>query len=252
MVGDKIRFRFAKAGDLRLLSHLDLARCVERMLRRADVPFKMTQGFHPAPRVVFALSLPLGVLGLNEVVEIELAEPRDEADLLGALNAQAPRGLEFASTRAIPMKSSAVARRMTYTLALTPAQAEAVRPLAAELMAAEKVWVDRYKPTPRRLNIRPYLRNLAATETSLELDLWVTSTGTARADELLRLLNLAEELTAGGLSRSHLELHDETPPGQPDAPPSGPAETAYLDPSPAALADEHALPIPAFDEPVVE
>jgi len=57
MTGDKFRFRFSKSGTLRLVSHHDLMRCCERMLRRAAVPFKSTAGFHPTPRLVFALSL---------------------------------------------------------------------------------------------------------------------------------------------------------------------------------------------------
>src|ERR1700722_3525423 len=79
MLGDKLRFRFSKTGTLRLLSHHDLMRCLERMLRRAALPFKSTAGFHPGPRVVFALSLPLGVAGLDEVVEIEFLQPLDDA-----------------------------------------------------------------------------------------------------------------------------------------------------------------------------
>ena len=59
MAGDKIRFRFRKTGVLRLLSHLDLVRSTERALRRADIPFRSTAGFHPSPRMVFALSLPV-------------------------------------------------------------------------------------------------------------------------------------------------------------------------------------------------
>ena len=35
MTGDKFRFRFRKSGTLRLVSHHDLMRCGERMLRRA-------------------------------------------------------------------------------------------------------------------------------------------------------------------------------------------------------------------------
>src|SRR6478752_3633404 len=70
MLGDKLRFRFRKVGDLRLLSHHDLMRCLERMLRRAAIPFKSTAGFHPGPRLVFALSLPLGVVARDEVLEL--------------------------------------------------------------------------------------------------------------------------------------------------------------------------------------
>ena len=101
MTADKFRFRFSKSGTLRLVSHHDLMRCAERMLRRAAVPFKSTAGFHPTPRLVFALSLPLGVVGCDEVVELELTEPRDGDELLATLNAQAPTGMVF--TRVAPM-----------------------------------------------------------------------------------------------------------------------------------------------------
>src|SRR6476646_1900977 len=93
MLGDKLRFRFSKTGTLRLLSHHDLMRCLERMLRRAGLPFKSTAGFHPGPRVVFAHALPLGVAALDEVVEIEFTQPLDAGETLAALQAQSPVGL---------------------------------------------------------------------------------------------------------------------------------------------------------------
>src|SRR5262245_30862643 len=71
---DKVRLRFRKTGPLRLLSHHDLLRCFERLLRRAGLPVHRTHGFHPHPRLVFALSLPLGVVGCEEVAELELDE----------------------------------------------------------------------------------------------------------------------------------------------------------------------------------
>lgn len=269
MLGDKLRFRFVKTGALRLLSHHDLMRCFERMLRRAEVPFKSTSGFHPSPRVVFALSLPLGVVGRQEVVEIEFTQPCDSGEVLAKLNAQAPQGLNFTSVSVVPMKATAIPRRVVYSLNLcgtgVPAQAGMPVPLesssgkgvpaqarmpvppasssgtgipickaAAEacrdLMAQERVWVDRHKPSPKQLNIRPYLRNLAVTDTALSLDLWVTQTGTARADEILRLLNLDEVLDSGAtLSRDVLELRDEITTADPaDQPPDGPAETLPL------------------------
>ncbi len=46
----KVRLRFAKCGDLRLISHRDIMRCLERMLRRAGIPIAFTQGFNPGPR----------------------------------------------------------------------------------------------------------------------------------------------------------------------------------------------------------
>src|SRR5262245_23223390 len=71
----KYRIRFRKGGDLRLVSHHDLMHCVERMLRRAGLPFHTTQGFNPKPRMAFALSLGLGIVGCQEVLELELDAP---------------------------------------------------------------------------------------------------------------------------------------------------------------------------------
>jgi radical SAM-linked protein len=278
MVGHKVRLRFSKAGDLRLLSHHDLMRCGERMLRRAALPFKMTGGFHPTPRLVFALSLPLGVVGRDEVVELELNDPLAADEVRDRLTAQAPAGLTFHAAKLVDPKANAVPRRVEYRLALPADRVPAAAEACANLMHEAKVWADRYKPRPRRVNVRPFLRRLAVEPLSpspngrgvgegfgrstpppsplsasgrggrtdanyaLRLDLWVTGTGTARCDELIRLLGLADLPDAGAvLERTALEVHDETPPGQPDAPPDGPAETLPLEPPPGA--------VPGEDEP---
>jgi radical SAM-linked protein len=239
MQGDKIRFRFAKTGDLRFVSHLDLMRCLERMLRRAAVPFKSTAGFHPTPRLVLALSLPLGVAGQNEVLELELTEPLDAGDVLTRLRAVAPDGLIFHTAEAIELKRSAIPRRAEYRYTPPGGIPADAADRAAGLFPQDKVWVDRLRPKPRQLNIRPYLRDIRVSSVAVEFDLWVTQGGTARADELIAALGLAEAANSTTyLERSHLELHDETPPGQPDDPPTEPAETRPLNHAPAVAAGD--------------
>src|SRR6185369_3344041 len=113
---DKLRIRFRKCGDLRFLFRSDLMRAFERMLRRADLPFRSTEGFHPHPRVVFALSLPLGVVGLDEVVEIELNEEIPGDEVLSRLQSQAPAGLELLSARRIAPNATGQVVRAVYRL----------------------------------------------------------------------------------------------------------------------------------------
>jgi radical SAM-linked protein len=230
MTGDKFRFRFAKSGTLRLVSHHDLMRCCERMLRRAAVPFKSTNGFHPTPRLVFALSLPLGVVGRDEVVELELTEPRDGNALLSSLAAQAPAGLTFLSVRPVPMKTTARVRRVVYELSLPAERVPHVERACAALLAEPKVWVERLRPSAKRLNIRPYIRNLSVANTRLRLDLWVTQEGTARADELLDLIEITDIIDGGAsLDRAVVELRDEITPTDPtDVPPDGPSDSVPL------------------------
>src|SRR5713226_396887 len=95
MVRDKVRIRFRKTGDLRLISHHDLMRCFERMLRRAALPFHCTAGFNPKPRLIFPLPLPLGVLGCREVAELELDEDITAQEVHDRLARHAPAGLEI-------------------------------------------------------------------------------------------------------------------------------------------------------------
>jgi radical SAM-linked protein len=82
MIRQRIRIRFAKQDDLRWLSHRDLLRTWERLIRRAGLPLSMTEGFHPKPRMNFPSALAVGITGLDEVVELELCEERTAEELL--------------------------------------------------------------------------------------------------------------------------------------------------------------------------
>jgi len=98
----KLRLRFAKRGDLRLVSHHDMMRCLERMVRRARIPLALSLGFTPRPKIVFALPLGLGIEGLNEVVDFELSQPEEPAELLRRLAEVAPAGLDWLDAMTLP------------------------------------------------------------------------------------------------------------------------------------------------------
>ncbi len=74
MVRLRVRIRFSKQGDLRLIGHRDLMRCLERVFRRAQLALGFSQGFHPKPRMTFPSALAVGIEGLDEVMEVELAD----------------------------------------------------------------------------------------------------------------------------------------------------------------------------------
>ncbi len=215
MTGDKIRFRFHKADALRLISHLDTMRCFERMLRRADIPFRRTLGFHPYPRLVLCQSLTLGCEGLREVGELELTEERTVHDIESALNAVAPPGLRIFDSKPIPMNATAIARRIIYQATIPLAQTRPAAARAAELLTASHIWVERIKPRPRGLNIQPYVKTITVHDGTVTFDIWVTGGGTARLDELMRLLEIDE--VASDLKRTELLVRDETDaePGEP-------------------------------------
>jgi radical SAM-linked protein len=211
MAFDKVRIRFRKGGDVRLISHHDLMRCFERMLRRAALPFHSTSGFHPKPRLTFALSLPLGVVGCEEIADLELDEAIDPLEIHTRLERHAPAGLEILSIHRVDPKASARVRRATYRIALPSGGPTDLTERIAALLTAGECWVERSRPNRRRYDLRPYLDQLRLRPDALEMDLWVTPTGTARAEEVLQLLGLDHLLASGAvLERTRLELQDET------------------------------------------
>jgi radical SAM-linked protein len=214
MVCAKVRIRFRKAGDLRLVSHHDLMRCWERMLRRAELPFHSTAGFNPKPRLVFALSLALGIVGWDEVVELELDADLPPEEIKERLARQAPAGLEIFDVQRIDPKATAHVARVTYRIKVArDSGAGVVEERVGSLLGASEVWVERKHPQPRRVNIRPYIDSVRLSPEVLEMDLWVTPNGTARPDELLAFLGLDHLRIEGAvLERIKLELHDEISP----------------------------------------
>jgi radical SAM-linked protein len=220
-VRDKVRIRFRKGPHLRLLSHHDLMRTFERMLRRADLPFLRSQGFNPRPRLVFALSLPLGVVGAEEVVELELAQGLSVQEIEARLTRQSPPGLEIVSVRRVDPKASAQVRGLCYAVDVPAGRVDGLRARAGEVLASAECGWDRTRPPKRRIDLRPWIRDLRVHESdalsphsyTLEMDLRLTPTGTARPEEVLGLLGLADLLDAGAVcTRTRLELQDEPPP----------------------------------------
>jgi radical SAM-linked protein len=218
---DKVRIRFRKSGSIRLVSHRDLMKCCERMLRRSALPFVRTQGFHPMPRMVLAQALGLGIAGLNEVLELEFSEVIEPEVVRERLAPQMPPGMEILAVSRIPVKTTGQPRRAGYRMAV-PTDHEAVARAGVDaVLAAEHCWVERMRPAPRRFDLRPLISELhlrlapAKNQDSpvlyLEMLLWVTPQGSARPDEVLSALGLADLVAAGTLLERHvLELWDET------------------------------------------
>jgi radical SAM-linked protein len=209
----KYRVRFRKAGDLRLVSHHDLMHVLERMFRRADLKVAITQGFHPRPRLWFALSLALGVAGLNEVLELELVNPLSADELRDRLVQRCPPGLEILSVRPIDLRTSARVRRALYELPLPETIAD-IEDRSAAFLARTECWAERTRPHPRRINLRPFVSELRSGEQRLQMALWITSNGAARPEEIIAALGLQHLLDAGAvIERTDLEIIDELPAG---------------------------------------
>jgi radical SAM-linked protein len=209
MVANKVRLRFAKSGDLRLVSHHDLMRCLERLLRRARIPMAVSQGFNPRPKVLFTLALALGIEGRREVVELELAEPLDPAEVLRRLQAQAPPGLDFLEASVIEPGRAAQAHAVQFEFEVPPERREATCHALRTFMASERWPYTRERPDRTvELDLRPFLLWAEVdSQGVLRFSLKMTPSGSVRPEELIDALGLRDLLGQGViLARTEVEL----------------------------------------------
>jgi radical SAM-linked protein len=99
----KIRLKFRKVGEMRFLSHLELAHLFYRASKRADLPLCFSEGFHPMPRIVFATALPVGMESLMEIVDIECEGKITPPEVLERLNRTLPPGVEIMEADEVPL-----------------------------------------------------------------------------------------------------------------------------------------------------
>ncbi len=188
MLVSKVRLRFAKRGDLRLVSHHDLMRCLERMFRRAALPMAYSQGFNPRPRYVLPLALGLGIEGRREMLELELVEPMEPAEVLRRLQATAPPGLDFLEAAAAAPGRSPRVVAAQYTLEVPPAPRDAARAALAVFLASDHWPYQRQRPDRTvEADLRPFvLSGELDPAGTLRIRMRIAPDGSARPEEAPR------------------------------------------------------------------
>lgn len=93
---------FARKGALSYIGHLDLMRCFERAIRRAELPILYSQGYNPRPMMVFALPLGVGIHTEGDVVDVPMSVPVDPEEFITKVNEELPVDLKILSSVSIP------------------------------------------------------------------------------------------------------------------------------------------------------
>ena len=134
----KVRLRFAKRGDLRLVSHHDLVRCLERALRRAGDPGGDDPGVQPAPQGHVRPGAGAGDRGASGGG----GDRPGRADGAGRgprrLAATSPPGLEWLGAEPATSNRAAQAEAVRYRLDLPEPRRAAASAAVAELLSSPR------------------------------------------------------------------------------------------------------------------
>lgn len=173
----RYRFRFEKIGPAALLGHLDLVRELPRSFRRAGIGMTYSSGYHPKPDMTFAPALSLGIMSVDEYVDVRLEDERDPeqvAAIIAELNALSPSGLIFRGAVRLSAEDAAITKVIggaRYVLAFArsalegAAKADPERYLAQRceaIMAKTSIMFRReVEGIGKMIDVRFYLRSLA-------------------------------------------------------------------------------------------
>lgn len=192
----RLRVVFAKQGRLALLSHLELARALERAVRRAGLPFAVSEGFSPHMRIAFGAALPVGVGGEREIFDLLLTRYLAPAKALEALRLASVSDLmvrecfyieprDPAASVAFPVSTYRAVLSRSVTASGDGAVSCAPGDAIGALVVPKTVTVVR-KKKEKTLNVADYLvGGIALQGATATFSLEAKPTGSLRPDKLM-------------------------------------------------------------------
>ena len=194
----RLRLIFSKGGAARYISHLDLARTLERALNRAKIPVAYTQGFNRRPRMQMATALPLGYTSEYELADILLAEHMEPEQARQQLMAKMAPGIVVLQVEDVPVSGpslQAITQSSTYVATpLDPVDFAELQAKVAAILAADMLERERERRGKKKVyDLRPLIRDLSTTQDEdgqvhIYMDLCLEPSKTGRPDEVLDAL----------------------------------------------------------------
>lgn len=91
--GFRLCITYAIRGRLAYLSHLETVEAMRRIVRRAQLPYAVSEGFNPHMKATFGPALPVGASGDDERFDVRLKEYVEPSAALARLQQAAPANL---------------------------------------------------------------------------------------------------------------------------------------------------------------
>ena len=194
----RLRLIFSKGGPARYISHLDLARTLERALNRAKIPVAYTQGFNRRPRMQMATALPLGYTSQYELADILLTESMEPDQAKAQLMAKMAPGIEILEVFEVPTNApslQSVTQSSAYVATpLDPVDFAELQARVAAILAADKLERERERRGKKKVyDLRPLILDLSAAQDEdgqvhIHMNLCLEPSKTGRPDEVLDAL----------------------------------------------------------------
>ncbi len=209
--------KFKIRGTLRFLSHAEMLRVFQRACVRAGISVLYSQGFNPRPKISLLLPRPVGVESDDELLCLRAAVDPDElrvsnheSRIKAELSAQLPEGCELISVDIVQAGISFQPCSATYIFAVAPEYInEGLRARIERLLASESLNIQRRieKKNSRfkNIDVRNFLKSIKLDDRGIIVECNISSAGSIRIEEILRLLELDEGKLASPIRRTNVQ-----------------------------------------------
>jgi radical SAM family uncharacterized protein/radical SAM-linked protein len=171
----RVRLKLSKQGRARMVGHLEYLTMFQRAVRRAGLPIRFSNGFHPTPKISYLEALPMGVASEAELIDLELTRPMVLSQLIAGLNVQLPEGFKIIEGAVVPWKSPSPSASLAATRYRVPLPRPVPQDLTERIISfleAGQVLVKRLKKgREEQIDLRPDVLELSRDGQELELQL---------------------------------------------------------------------------------
>jgi radical SAM-linked protein len=205
-----------------------MLRVFQRACVRAGIEIQYSQGFNPRPKLSLPLPRPVGVASDDELLCIRclmldarcsmLNGRSDLCDLVKAtLSKQLPEGCELLSVNVVRADTSFQPCSATYVLAVRKEYLnEELKATIEHVLASESLnvrrWIDKKDSRLKTQNskfknvdVRGFLKSIELDRNSIIIECKISSAGSIRVDEILKLLELDVEKLASPIRRTSVQ-----------------------------------------------
>ena len=161
----KIRIKFRKWGSMKFIGHLDMMRYFQKVMRRADVDIRYSEGFSPHQIMSFAAPLGVGITSDGEYLDIEVHSTKSSKEMIDDLNATMVDGVDIVGYVALPESAKpamSIVAAADYVLSYkegyeVPFTVEEWKKHIEELFTSQKSFtiIKKTKKSEREVDLKP-------------------------------------------------------------------------------------------------
>ncbi|MGB2809613.1 MAG: TIGR03936 family radical SAM-associated protein [Sedimentisphaerales bacterium] len=209
--------KFKIRGSLRFLSHAETVRLFQRACVRAGINMRYSQGFNPRPRLSLPLPRTVAVASDDDLLCLRVnRDPNGpqvadyESRIKDRLSGQLPKDCVLLSVEAAEANVSYQPDSATYIFSVPPEYInEKLKTVIERLIASESLNLQRRGDAKqskfKNVDVRPFLKSIETGDKAIVVECKISSAGTVRVDEILKLLELDAEMLTAPVRRTNVQ-----------------------------------------------